>query len=248
MDRLPISRQIALHAADREAERVFQRPVALKEVYSSASSRRVTENKLIPIHLGDSIKSRELSDWPKSTSALCLHCAEPIEKPLPAVKYHDTHEDKYMVYGYFCRPCCSFAYVQEQPGDTARCLAWTQHVLRTYFGVTNMASAPPRCALNKFGGSMTLSEFYGDNSVFVAIHAPPFVTFAMYAEIAKKPIENGVRRPLTRQDPIAVNESTGKVPLILEFLAARGAVRAKSEEPKRRKTKATGTLTQYLVK
>jgi len=96
---------------------------------------------------------------------------------------------------------------------------------------------------------MSLSEFYGDQSVFVAIHTPPFVTFAMYAEIAKKPLENGIKRPTTRQDPMAVNESTGKVPLILEFLAARGAVRAKSEEPKRRKTKAaTGTLTQYLVK
>jgi hypothetical protein len=250
MDRLPISRQIALAAADREAARVFQKPVALKEIFSSASSRRGTENRLIAIHIGDIIplKSRDIAEWPKTTSALCLHCSEKIDHPLPAVKYHDTHDDKYWVYGYFCRPCCSLAYVQEQPGDFSRCLAWTQQVLRNYFGVKDMSAAPPRCALKKFGGSMSLSEFYGESNTFVAMHAPPFVTFAMYAEVAKKPIDSGIKRPTTRTDPVAVNESTGKVPLILEFLAARGAVRTRSEEPKRRKTKATGTLTQYFVK
>jgi hypothetical protein len=249
MERLPLSRQIALAFADKEAERVFQKPVALKEIYSSASSRRGTKNRLIPIHLGDNIKAKDF-DWPASTTALCLHCAEKISKPLPAVKYHDILEDKYWVYGYFCRPCCSLAYVQEQANtEVARCLSWTQAVLRKYFGVQTMRAAPPRCALQKFGGTMSLSEFYGEGeSEFVALHTPPFVTFAMYAEVAKKPISSGVRRPTTRTEPLAVNEITGKTPLILEFLAARGAVRAKSEEPKRKKTRATGTLTQYLVK
>ena len=77
---------------------------------------------------------------------------------------------------------------------------------------------------------MTLDSFYGtDGTVFKTIHSPPFVTFAMYAEVtnqqtpADSKIVQGLRRPAERTHPIAIAESTDKVPLILEFLAKKGA-------------------------
>jgi len=238
--RLPESRALALKSAEEEAERIFQKPTTKIEIFSTTSKLKKNNNSLISINLGENVplKTKALDNWPESTKALCLHCSEHILKtPLPAVKYHDAKDDKYWVYGYFCRPCCSLAYVQEHPGtDTGRCMMWTQTVLRKYFGVTGIMNiAPPRASLEKFGGKLTLNEFYGKPlETFKCMHTPPFVTFAMYAEITKITNESSnntvvnLTRPLQRTEPIAESEETGKVPLILEYLAKRGLM--KSEE------------------
>jgi hypothetical protein len=189
---------------------------------------------------GVPLRTRPLREWPERTAALCLHCAEAIAStPLPAVKYYDQQDDKYWVYGYFCRPCCALAHVSELSStDTARCMLWTQTVLRSVFGVVGpLRAAPPREALAKFGGKLSLAEFYGeDGTVFKAIHAPPFVTFAMYAEVTRKASDGApvdvsevkvLRRPAQRTDPVAVADPTDKPPLILEYLAARGALTLK---------------------
>jgi len=247
MLRLPESRAAAMRAASADAERVFNKAVPKMEAFSAAASRRgvATTSRLVPIFLGDSIplQARQLASWPAKTTALCLHCAETCPStPLPAVKYHDAAQNKFWVFGFFCRPCCSLAYIQEQVNtDSARCLIWTQSALRKYFGVTScMAPAPPRAALTKFGGPMSLDEFYGEDAActqFKALHTPPFVTFAMYAEVTRKEVGGvsaapntgeellrGLRRPHVRTEPVAVQEPTGKAPLLLEYLAARGAI------------------------
>jgi hypothetical protein len=167
-------------------------------------------------------------------------------------------------------PCCALAHVIEHPStDSQRCLIWTQAVLRNYFGVSNMIPAPPRSALEKFGGKLSLDSFYGnDGTVFKAMHSPPFVTFAMYAEVtnqktpADSKVVQGLRRPTERTHPIATPEQTDKPPLILEFLAKRGAelktttVQVETvKEPKKRKKEILtspvptgGNLSQYLLK
>jgi hypothetical protein len=131
---------------------------------------------------------------------------------------------------------------------------WTQTALRKYFNVSGLLSAaPPRASLEKFGGTLGLDEFYGNSGTnFKILHTPPFVTFAMYAEMTKtETAETSVdrisvknlTRPLQRSDSIAVQDQTGKPPLILEFLASKGAenktsqVSAKPIEPKRKSAK-----------
>ena len=236
--RLPESRLLAQRAfAGEAAERMFQRPVSKVEIISQGAEKRGTQNKLYSLHIGESVPltTRSISEWPKTTKALCLHCAEPCNSPpLPAVKYYDSQEQKFWVYGFFCRPCCVLAFVQEHPHtDTTRCLMWSQSILKKYFGAGKMDSAPPRSALIKFGGKLTLEQFYGDDSGashFKGLHTPPFVTFAMYAELSHSitdpPIDEkkltGLRRPLVRTSTVAEQDSTEKQPLILEFLAKRG--------------------------
>ena len=254
--RLPESRIIAQKTAQSNGSNSFASPKSL-EIFSSFAHMRKTNNRLVCLSLGDQVPlGIRPFEWPLSTKALCLHCSESCPStPFPAVKYHDAKDDKYWVYGYFCRPCCALAYVAEHPNtDTGRCLLWTQTALRKYFNVSGLLSAaPPRASLEKFGGTLGLDEFYGNSGTnFKILHTPPFVTFAMYAEMTKtETAETSVdrisvknlTRPLQRSDSIAVQDQTGKPPLILEFLASKGAenktsqVSAKPIEPKRKSAK-----------
>lgn len=267
MSRLPESRLLANRASEKDsAQRIFKTNEKEPELN--------IERRLFSLHIGDTVpsKTKSLISWPKSSSFLCLHCAELIEQtPLPAVKYYESQEDKYWVYGYFCRPCCSLAYVKEQLStDVTRCLIWTQTVLRNFFGYksSEMKPAPPRCTLQKFGGTLTLKEFYGDDgTIFKSLISPPFATFAMYAEITKLPVSQdtnktkGLRRPTEIREPTE-NESTEKPPLILEYLARRGIMKeTKDDAPPKKRSKVLptqkinedvrgdeGGLAKYLIK
>ena len=201
---------------------------------SSSSNKKLISiqpfGKEIPLN------TKLIKNWPKETKALCLHCSEKIAStPLPAVKYYDPQDDKFWVYGFFCRPCCSLAYVNEHPStDNSRCLSWTQQILKKYFGYSShiMKPAPPRSALSKFGGPMELDQFYGtDGTVVISCNSPPFVTFSMYLEVTNIKSEEstkgkdvfGLRRPTDNSSRvIATNESTDKPPEILNFLAKMG--------------------------
>ena len=167
--------------------------------------------------------------WPSHVDALCLHCAEPCVKALPAVRFHDPQENIYVVYGFFCRPGCALANASESRGDTARRLLWTQTMLRQYFGVSPLAKASaPRASLQKFGGPLCLAEFYGEdehNTAFLELLEPPFVTSAVYTRVERDgragavAHDSKVRRPLTRSEPLAQPTDTGEEPMVLEFLA-----------------------------
>jgi hypothetical protein len=128
--------------------------------------------------------------------------------------------------------------------------------------------------LKKFGGKLSLEEFYGNSgSSFKCVLTPPFVTFAIYAELTNKTPAidtkalTGLRRPdeaQRREIPRMEQEMTEKPPMILEFLARRGAMKPpqiKSDEPSKKKTKTAqitdevtqvsegaGGLAKYLMK
>lgn len=199
----------------------------------------------------DLICFQKLSDWPKSYKSLCLHCSEKIEgTPFPAVKYHDPLTDKYWTFGYFCRPCCSLAHVRDEVKD-ARSTLWTQIVLKKYFGITNFVFAPPRRCLQKYGGTMTLDIFYGEDNKkhkFLSTHSFPFVTFSMYAEVQQTDGLRGLRRPTSRTDPPQEQEQTEKTPLILEYLADIGSTQKAEVKKKKKAPATTGNLLSYIVK
>jgi len=200
----------------------------------------------------DLICIQNRNDWPSSSDYDCLHCAEKIvQVPYPAVKYHDPILDKYFVFGYFCRPCCSLGHVRDEIKDP-RAILWTQIVLKKYFKINKFRFAPPRRCLSKYGGTMTLNQFYGDDAnltQFVELHAFPFVTFSMYAEVKTSDDVKGLRRPTSRTEPVQEQEQTEKTPLILEYIATKGG----KPEVKRKKKglsekPATGNLMNFIVK
>lgn len=219
-------------------ETVFQKK---NEVFCSHFR---TDNTLICI--------QKKTDFPTKVNADCLHCGEKIiAAPFPAVKYHDPIIDKYFVFGYFCRPCCSLAHVRDEVRDP-RAILWTQIILKKYFDIHHFNFAPPRRSLLKYGGNMSLHEFYGEDeniTTYKDVHSFPFVTFSMYAEVIQNNDVRGLRRPTVRTEPIREQEQTEKPPLILEYLATK---KNKVDTVKRRKkntdTPNVGSLLNYIVK
>jgi hypothetical protein len=187
------------------------------------------------------MRSKPLDNWPQSCDGDCLHCGQNIEgRPLPASNYKEA--GKYWVFGQFCRPCCALGYVLEHWGEAgaARCIVWTREMLANVFGVPRgRAPAPPRFMLAKYGGPLSLLEFYGEDgehTEYVAMRAPPLASFAMYMEcvrgtahapaVTEMPTIESLRnltRPTVREEPLAPRLPTGRAPLLLELLATKFA-------------------------
>jgi hypothetical protein len=238
VNRLPESRR----AVTRNPELVFQKVneilVQSSNLYRDPCSKLIQLNSsLCPTNVP--LKTRKIEEWPLRTDACCLHCSEPCTgTPLPVVHFYDPVASSYWLSGYFCRPCCSLAYIQNDSqfnSDRTRCNMWTREVLSKFFKLNSTLSAPPRAALRKYGGPLSLSEFYGEDvhkTRFIEIHSAPFVSFAMYAEVmtsaltkAKQQdsdknlkLDEGIQQPLLRTDPIAIQECTKKPSLLLEYL------------------------------
>ena len=107
---------------------------------------------------------RVIAQWPDSSPHACLHCCEPIAgRPLPAVRHWDLGRGRYTVFGAFCRPGCALGHLQEAGGaDAPNCMAHTRVLLRKAFGLRAGGPCPPRYTLRKFGGPLTLPQFYGE--------------------------------------------------------------------------------------
>ena len=222
-----IPRSIQQQAKD--AEEIMMKPASLSEVFFS-SLHPSNGKTFYSLNSSLTLRTSAIPEWPSTTDALCLHCSEHCPgTPFPAVKYYDAGNDKYWVYGFFCRPGCSLAHIDDQRlTDYARCKTWTQHILRTMFQFKGSLHAfPPRCTLAKYGGALTLSEFYGDSADFsthITLHSPPFVTFAMFSEVCKgkqQSTEKSSSMLLRPDKPLGQQtiEQTGKPPMLLNFLA-----------------------------
>lgn len=201
------------------------------------------------------LKTRGI-EWPKATTALCLHCAGPCNRgiPVPAAKYYDAQQQQYWVLGPFCCSSCSFGYICEN-GSSSKQMAATHSILRDFFKMSEIHIAPPRAAHKRFGGPMDDMEFYATKttSTITDVLEPPFVTFAHYVVAKhqlddKNPIENtydllpqsagklnNLTRPTDRKLPLAQKMPTGQAPLLLEYLAMIG----KDEQPKKKQRPET---------
>lgn len=213
------------------------------------------------------LRTRNIS-WPQDTSALCHHCAGPCNRgpPLPAVRYYDSQNQLYWIYGPFCCSSCVYGHICEN--YNSKQLSATHTVLREYFGITSVSAGPPRSAHQRFGGPLNDHEFYtfGETKQIVDELEPPFVTFAHYmiAMNGSKPVENtydllpqsagqlsNLSRPKERKHPLATKTSTGQAPLLLNFIAT--LQEQNREVPKKRKAEeethtAVGYLSRYVKK
>lgn len=185
------------------------------------------------------LRSRPLESWPTECDGDCLHCGERIGgAPLPACNYKEM--ERYWTFGQFCRPCCSMGYVLEHWGEagSTRCIVWTRQMLCSVFGVpAGGAPSPPRFMLARYGGPLSLAEFYGEDAQatqFKAMRLPPLASFGMYMEcmrgsihtkgVAEMPSVESLRnlsRPKQRELPLVLRQPTGRPPLLLELLATK---------------------------
>lgn len=97
-------------------------------------------------------------DWPRQTSILCWHCCHTFTSPpIPKPVGFDARRRLFRVQGCYCSWKCAAA--------GCRSLQETGHLNQLYrqvVGATGgVKSAPPKCMLQAFGGSMTIEQFRG---------------------------------------------------------------------------------------
>ena len=141
--------------------------------------------------LADYASSKQTKSLPNSTSVACFWCCEEFdEKPCAIpVRYID---EIWQVYGSFCTPQCSLAYLLSENLDTH--VRWERIAMLNsiYAGnsSTRIYPAPSRECLKRFGGPMSSEEFKGvckNQRVRVDIHMPPMVS--ILASMDTKPID-----------------------------------------------------------
>lgn len=194
------------------------------------------------------LRSTHIQKWPNTLEHLqCLHCGGncDVGPPVPVCRHYESQVDQYWVFGPFCRPSCSLGYICEND-STSKQMSATTELLRRFFGITEIQIAPPRASHRRFGGPLSDSDFYGSSGyICTTTLQPPFVTFANYVvgvhQASQGPHGNpqgpqshqsaqallpqsagrliGLTRPSERSNAIAERKPTGKVPMILEFLA-----------------------------
>ncbi len=223
MARLPDSRKTILNG-DRtfvdqsidktEIEIVFPSVTRNDYQYKSYKEPMIGSKPVIPDLKGD-----------------CLHCSEPIINGVPIAKFKN---DRYWIFGQFDSPECALGYIKEMFLG-AQVQTWTIDMLVNVYSVTlPIIPAPPRFMLERFGGSLSLSEWRHTNCV--AIKSPPLSTFAMFAECIRPTTSlqttTTLSRPITR-GPFVQGLPTQKEPVLLKVLA---------EKPQEKKKKKTTNL------
>lgn len=109
----------------------------------------------------------------------CFWCTECFKNiPYPAALRYTPGIDQFHVTGCFCSPACSNAWVFQREGSRKLMVNLLMFKRVYNLKVTeNFHKAPPREALIKFGGYLTLEAFRGmEGKVDVEIHQPPFIS------------------------------------------------------------------------
>lgn len=128
---------------------------------------------------------------PSSTAVRCYWCAHNFESA-PCFLPVKEEFGVYTVYGNFCTPQCSLAYLLKEHLDSH--VRWERMALlhRLYKPIDGkrIYPAPARETLQDFGGPMTIEQFRGmidANKVRVDVHSPPLVS--LLATMDTKPID-----------------------------------------------------------
>tara|TARA_B110000211_G_scaffold78923_1_gene92555 strand:+ start:3577 stop:4731 length:1155 start_codon:yes stop_codon:yes gene_type:complete len=125
--------------------------------------------------LPNCISLRNSKAWPMKSNICCWWCTEKFTcRPccLPKYKLNDT----FHATGVFCSPECTAAYNFDNPKNND---VWEQYSLLNLLYKSrykeNIPQAPPRELLKKFGGSLTIEQFRGNNlntCSFNVVHHP----------------------------------------------------------------------------
>lgn len=101
-------------------------------------------------------------EWPREAAGWCWYCCHPFEgPPLPMPTKYDDRKDEFWVTGTFCSWACmkafnleSKSYMQTVTANIITLFRW-----RCTGQLSGIRAAPPRLALDVFGGHMSIREF-----------------------------------------------------------------------------------------
>jgi hypothetical protein len=171
-----------------------QKPVEVEEEKVVVTSKPATPHvrkeygsKSIIVEDSNSVEK----ELPGESSIACLWCCEKFSgRPCIIPSY--VMNDVWQVYGNFCTPQCSMAYLISEQMDTHT--RWERisllNRLYTTFLSGRIYPAPPREVLQRFGGKVTIDEFRSicdSQRIRIDIHMPPMVS--ILASIDTKPID-----------------------------------------------------------
>ena len=133
-----------------------------------------TDNNMI---FFDFVTANNNGEWPKSVKIACLWCTECFNNTpygIP-IKYID---EKYQLFGNFCSPECAAAYNFDNFSKEDN--VWEHYSLlnHVYGNDREIKVAPPRLALKKFGGKLSIEEFRECNENYsktYEVTEPPFI-------------------------------------------------------------------------
>lgn len=133
----------------------------------------------------------EKKQLPEKTDIACLWCCHQFDNRPCIIPYRDIGSHL-IVYGNFCSPECSMAYLFEQRIDAHT--RWEQLSLlnRVYGEMVNgrIYVAPSRLSLKLFGGPLSIEEYRNllrSRKYRIDIHQPPMVS--ILSTMDTKPID-----------------------------------------------------------
>ena len=131
---------------------------------------------------------------PESTKVACFWCCNQFEGR-PCVIPIREEKGIYEVYGNFCCPECSLAYILDERDDSH--VKWEKiSLLHRIYGACvspgggRIYPAPARNTLEMFGGTLTIDNYrktIRDGKVRIDIHLPPMIS--ILATMDTKPID-----------------------------------------------------------
>ena len=129
---------------------------------------------IVPAPYPRTVRVVDEGTWPVSSSILCWHCCHPFaSQPLPMPTHYNERLDMFRITGTFCSWACMKAYNMDSR-------SYMRHVNATIITlcrkrctgkVEAVHPAPPRLALQAFGGDMTIEEFRATNKNMMVL--PP---------------------------------------------------------------------------
>jgi hypothetical protein len=109
------------------------------------------------------IEHNKKGTWPEKSVYDCMWCRYPFENTPWAIPYRLTYDNKFEVFGNFCSPNCSAAYIFDRFDDDEM---WDRYALLNmlYQKVYDLPgaivkSAPDILFLKKLGGILTIEEY-----------------------------------------------------------------------------------------
>ena len=209
-----------------------------REMRSMASITQHVD-RVSRFHSLGALNCRTAADF-RSTQICCWHDSSPFDGPVVALpKSFDTHTQSFVVYGCFCSVACAAGHLLEQTGfETTSQLLLLDRMAREVYGVTEYVPAPPRLALEMYGGPYSLERFRalsgGGEALMIS---PPFVSTYMVVEerdVGAHHISSlglngigtvrGLRRPV---EAISIaSQETPECSPYLDFLASKGVATA----------------------
>jgi hypothetical protein len=141
--------------------------------------------------------SNRVQNLPERTDCYCFWCCHPFDT-IPCVVPADIKEGIWHVYGNFCSPECSVAYLFHERLDIN--VQWERYAMLNSLyskdteikagALTGIRSAPKREVLRIFGGSMDIREFRAilhEKKLRIDVLTPPMVSIIQTMDT--KPID-----------------------------------------------------------